>query len=78
MCRTNVSNNQYTPDEAGFRAFMADVVLMCDNCRTYNAAEPEFCNDADQLQAFAESRCEERWQRLQRDHGMAGQMQLLV
>ena len=73
VCRTNVNKNQYTPDEAGFRAFLSDVILMCENCRRWNGPESEYGLDASDLQAFAESRCQERWQRLQRDHGMTAQ-----
>ena len=70
VSRAKVNKEQYSPDEAGLREFIADVVLMCGNCRAYNAADAELVADADGLQAFAESRCEERWQKLQAGHGM--------
>ena len=73
--RTKVNKKQYSPDEDGLRELVADVVLMCDNCRTYNAANTELIEDANGLQAFAESRCEERWQRLQTSHGMMAHAQ---
>jgi len=68
--RAKVNKGQYSADEAGLRELLADVVLMCDNCRAYNAADAELVKDANGLQELAEKCCEERWQKLQAAHGV--------
>ena len=59
MCRIRVDGNKYSLDEAGLEGMRADVLLMCDNSRTYHSSEESelFRRDADSMQRLAEDLC---------------------
>ena len=55
LCRRKKqSQKAYAPTRAGLEALLADVVLMCDNCRQYwRATDEELVDCANRMEAHA-------------------------
>ena len=52
-----MDKRRYSLDQAGLDAMHADVILMCDNCRQFNAdeASEDLRKDADAMQEYAQT-----------------------
>ncbi len=60
--RKKQGKRAYPSDRGGLNALMADVALMCDNCRGYwKGADAELVALAERLQTHARAVAEEEW-----------------
>jgi hypothetical protein len=66
MHRTKHKRKEYPPSREGLDMLLADVKLMCDNCRLYNEGSTDLEEMADEMEAFAKEAAEQAWQGAER------------
>lgn len=56
--RQKHKREQYELNREGLESVMADVKLMCDNCRLYNEDSEEYVGYANEMEAYAKEASE--------------------